>query len=189
MSQQATGSRISSGNGLLISEKHRNLYKRHYEIRACIARPTSWHKLVSDLALIENATSVLDYGCGPGRGLSKFLDVSVVDYDPGVPGIDTPPETKFDIVVANHVLENVEQVYIDDVLEHLYKLTRKVLFFSVSCNPSKKKFADGEDVPRFARDAGWWRAQLLELFASIVTVENSAAELILLVRKAAWTRP
>jgi len=168
---------------LLISENHRNLYKQHYEIRACIAHPSPWHKLVSNLAQDERATSILDYGCGPGRGLSKFLDVPVVDYDPGVPGIDVTPESNFDIVVANHVLENVEQVYIDAVLEHLHKLTRKTLFFSVSCNPSKKQFADGTPVPRFARDAEWWMAKLTSLFASIEVLDNSVSELIVLGRK------
>ena len=168
---------------MLISEKHRNLYKRHYEIRACIAHPNQWHKLVADLAQIDRATAILDYGCGPGRGLSKFLDVPVVDYDPGVPGIDVPPETHFDIVVANHVLENVEQTCVEAVLAHLQRLTRKVLFFAVSCNPSIKQFADGTPVPRFARDSEWWLAKLESLFTTIEVFDNSAAELIILGRK------
>ncbi len=168
---------------MLISENHRNLYKRHYEIRPCVAYPHPWHKLVADLAQIERATSILDYGCGPGRGLSKFLDMPVVDYDPAVPGIDVSPEPEFDIVVANHVLENVEKESIDAVLEHLHKLTRKVLFFSVSCNPSSKQFADGTSVPRFARDAEWWMAKLTSLFASIEVLDNSVSELIVLGRK------
>ena len=167
----------------LISEKHRNRYKRHYEIRACVAHQQPLHKMVSDLAQIENATSILDYGCGPGRGMSKFLDIPVVDYDPAVSGIDTVPETKIDLVVANHVLENVESRYTDAVLEHLHILTRKVLFLSVSCNPSRKQFADGTQVPRFARDAKWWIAKLTSLFVSIEVLENSAEELIILARK------
>ncbi|KKK75541.1 hypothetical protein LCGC14_2872680 [marine sediment metagenome] len=167
----------------LISEKHRNLYKRHYEVRACVAHRSPWHKLVVNLAQIECAKSILDYGCGPGRGLSKILDIPVADYDPAVPGIDIAPEAQFDIVVANHVLENVEQEFTDAVLEHLHKLTRKVLFFSVSCNPSKKQFADGTRVPRFARDAEWWLTKLTSLFASIEVSENSASELIILGRK------
>ena len=168
---------------MLISEKHRKLYKRHYEIRPCVAHSHPWHTQVSRLAWLEHAESILDYGCGPGRGLSKFLDMPVVDYDPAVTGIDAAPETEFDIVVANHVLENVEQVYIDAVLEHLHKLTRKTLFFSVSCNPSKKQFADGTPVPRFARDAEWWMAKLTSLFASIEVLDNSVSELIVLGRK------
>ncbi len=168
---------------MLISEKHRNLYKRHYEIRACVASPHPWHTRVSRLVWLEHAESILDYGCGPGRGLSRFFDVSVVDYDPAVSGIDIPPAGKFDIVVANHVLENVEKESIEAVLEHLHKLTRKVLFFSVSCNPSKKQFADGTPVPRFARDAEWWMAKLTSLFVSIEVLDNSISELIVLGRK------
>lgn len=109
----------------------------------------------------------------------------MVNYDPAVSGIDAAPETTFDIVVANHVLENVEQKYIDAVLEHLYRLTRKALFFSISCNPSRKQFADGTPVPRFARDAEWWMSKLTSLFASIEVLDNSDSELIIIARKAA----
>ncbi len=168
---------------MLISERHRDLYRQHYEIRACIAHPSPWHKLVSNLAQDERATSILDYGCGPASALSKFLDISVVDYDPAVSGIDAVPEMMFDIVVANHVLENVEQERVEAVLENLHKLTRKVLFLSVSCNPSKKQFAGGTSVPRFARNADWWLAKLTTLFVSIEVLDNSAEELIILGRK------
>ena len=106
-----------------------------------------------------------------------------MDYDPGVPGIDIPPKTQFDIVVANHVLENVEKECINEVLEHLHSLTLKVLFSSVTCNPSKKQFADNTPVPRFGRDAKWWTDKLLSLFSSIEVLEDSAAELIILGRK------
>ena len=109
--------------------------------------------------------------------------MAVVDYDPAVSGIDTVPETMFDIVVANHVLENVEQERVEAVLENLHKLTRKVLFLSVSCNPSKKQFAGGTPVPRFARNADWWLAKLTTLFVSIEVLDNSAEELIILGRK------
>ncbi len=185
MPQQNNGAGFSARDGLLISDKHRNRYKRHYEIRACVAHPHPYQRLVADLVQIESATSILDYGCGPGRGLSKFLDIPVVDYDPAVSGIDIAPETKFDIVVANHVLENVEQQCINAVLEHLYRLTRKVLFLSVCCNPSRKQFADGTPVPRFARDAEWWMAKLTSLFISIEVLDNSDSELIILGRRIA----
>ena len=168
---------------MLISKKHRDLYVRHYEIISCVAHPAPWHGLVADLVQSEDGTSVLDYGCGPGRCLSQFLDAPVVDYDPGVPGTDTAPGTQFDIVVANHVLENVEEKCVDAVLDHLHELTRKVLFFSVTCNPSSKQFTDGTPVPRFARDSKWWLAKLSSLFASIEVLDNSDSELVILGRK------
>lgn len=184
MQKRKNVSGASTGDGsLLISEQHRDRYKRHYESRTAVAHSRPWHALVAELAQSEQAASMLDYGCGPGRELSKFMDISVVDYEPAVPGIDVAPETKFDIVVANHVLENVEKEFVDAVLEHLYKLTRKVLFLSVSCNPSKKHFADGTSVPRFARDAEWWITKLTSLFASTEVLDNSESELIVLGRK------
>ena len=194
MSQQNRGSGLSLRHGVLISdmsplisEKHRNLYKRHYEIKACVAYPQPWNRLVADLVQIESATSILDYGCGPGRGLSKFLDMPVVDYDPAVSGIDTAPKAKFDIVVVNHVLDNVEIACLDNVLEHLFELTRKVLFVSVNCNPSTKQFADGSPVPRIMQKSEWWLAKLKSLFVSIEILDhkNSDLELIILARNMA----
>jgi len=60
---------------------------------------------------LKKSDSILDYGCGNGLFL-EFLRrkgcARVSGYDPHVPEFSAPPEGPFDCVVANDVIEHVE---------------------------------------------------------------------------------
>jgi 2-polyprenyl-3-methyl-5-hydroxy-6-metoxy-1,4-benzoquinol methylase len=60
---------------------------------------------------LESSDSILDYGCGNGLFL-EFLRLKgfarVSGYDPYVPEFGAPPEGPFDCVVANDVIEHVD---------------------------------------------------------------------------------
>jgi hypothetical protein len=91
--------------------------------------------------------SVLDYGCGKGE-LAKYLkphvpDIPVTEYDPGIPGKDTPPTGTFDLVVTCDVLEHVEPEFIDATIDRLFGLCRFVMYNNIACAPDLHPFTGG----------------------------------------------
>jgi hypothetical protein len=92
--------------------------------------------------------TVLDYGCGEGS-LQKYVeDQGITDrewtlYDPGVRGVDTKPEGKFDLVITTDVLEHVEPEMQDAVITELCGYTDKILFNEIACYATRAKFESG----------------------------------------------
>ena len=143
-----------------ISEQHAARYQEYYAAHPVVKLPSRWCDRVEELARRVQAQTILDYGCGPLRGLSGFLPRTVYDYDPGVAGLDAEPEPA-DLVCCVHTLEHLEPGTLDDVLKHLRSLTLKALFIVVSCEKSTKWLLDGTPWHTLVRDAHWWELYLL----------------------------
>lgn len=113
------------------------------------------------------AESILDYGSGKHhleKMMAKALRPGVFrSYDPGVEGIDTPPEPA-DVVVCNSVLEHIEPDCLEDVLADLARCTKKVAILIISCYPSGVLLADGSSPHRIVQNANWWLPHLLKHF-------------------------
>mgnify|MGYP001578000693 FL=1 len=113
--------------------------------------------------------TMLDYGAGKGalkRGLADAagdLAVTVNEYDPAIPGMDSPPAPA-DIVTCLDVLEHVEPDYIRNVLAHLAELTKKVAIFVVHLGPAAKVMADGRNAHILQKDTGWWKIMVQQHF-------------------------
>src|SRR5438445_303211 len=69
---------------------------------------------------------ILDYGCGQ-QTLQKNIPFPIQNYDPCIAGLDSPPSSA-DLVVCSDVLEHIEPQCIDDVIQDLGRLTKKVIF-------------------------------------------------------------
>jgi hypothetical protein len=109
--------------------------------------------------------SVLDYGCGKGE-LGNYLrannvDVTLTEYDPGIPGKDKPPTGRHDLVITCDVLEHVEPEFIGDTLRRLAELTQYVMYNNIACSPDRHVFEDGpylgEDRHLFQQTGATWR--------------------------------
>lgn len=143
-----------------ISPHHAQLYQEHYAAHPGVLLPSRWVERVEEIAKRVDAKTILDYGCGPSRGISRYLPRTVRDYDPGVEGLDAPPR-QADLVVCVHTLEHVEPDCLDEVVNHLQWLARKAVFVVVSCEKSTKVLPDGSPWHTIVRDAKWWKRYLV----------------------------
>ena len=118
-------------------------------------------------------TTILDFGCGKGTMRDFILsqlperDLTVSEYDPGIPGKDTYPTGQFDMVLTSDVLEHVEPPLLDGVIKELEGLTKFVLFNDIACSPTGKLFGEGPykglDMHLIVEEPIWWR----ERFAKV----------------------
>ena len=143
-----------------ISAQHAARYREYYAAHPAVMMPSRWVDRVKEVADHVQARTILDYGCGPSRGISRFLPYPVRDYDPGVEELSAAPKP-VDLVISIHTLEHVEPECLDAVVNHLHWLARKAVFVVVSCEPSTTKvLPDGTPWHTLVRDAKWWREYL-----------------------------
>jgi hypothetical protein len=105
---------------------------------------------------------ILDYGCGKGT-LQQNLPFLIKQYDPAIPKHAIIPEPA-DIVVCLDVLEHIEPDKVDSVLEHIDTLTKRVAFFIVDGNESKKTLSNGKNANLIIERGPWWFSKISEYF-------------------------
>lgn len=120
-----------------------------------------WAGIVLQIAVTYGATSILDYGCGQGS-LAKALKAQPIsgyrisEYDPAIEGKHFPPDFA-DMVVCTDVLEHIEPDLLDNVLQHVRSLARKVIFAVIATRESEHRLADGRNAHLTIHQAGWWK--------------------------------
>lgn len=101
---------------------------------------------IHGLIRATGSVRLLDYGCGLGhqyteQQLHKRWGVPMPTlYDPGVAGLDTKPQGRFDGVICSDVLEHVPEELVDNVIAELFDYAERFLWASVCCRPAKKFF-------------------------------------------------
>lgn len=121
----------------------------------------SWAEPIAAYAAKLGTTDVLDYGAG-GRTLAPALaakGISCKEYDPGVPAIAIPPKIA-DLVVSTDVFEHIEPELIDNVMRHVYLLSRKAGYFVIAKQPAKKILDDGRNAHLSCHPTEWWVEKL-----------------------------
>ncbi len=122
-----------------------------------------WAKGINSIKIKYNIESMLDYGAGK-QALKEFFP-DIHSYDPGIPAISFLPSPA-DLVICTHVLEHVEPELLDNVLQHIFELTKKCFLISVNDGPSNKFLPDGRDSNLIQEDMFWWRSVLEDQFPS-----------------------
>lgn len=133
---------------------------------------------ISALIRDGNIHTALDYGCGKAElhtafALKKLWGLEKLDkYDPGVKEWCEPPTTPYDLVFCIDVMEHIEEQDVDAVLQHIYGLTNKIAFFSISTRPAKKNLPDGTNAHKTIRPEQWWRNKIDETFRDKLAIIN-----------------
>jgi hypothetical protein len=107
-----------------------------------------WAPTVLNVCKLANSRDVLDYGCGR-RTLERTLGWPIRNYDP---------------VICTDVLEHVEPECLDEVLDDLRRVTRKVGFFVIATRPAKKLLPDGRNAHLIQESLQWWLPKLQQRF-------------------------
>jgi hypothetical protein len=132
----------------------------HAQQPAYGSRGFNWGYLIAGIAVIEGGNSILDYGCGKGTLTRTLRDAQfdVRQYDPAIPSCALPPKPA-DIVAVLDVMEHIEPDCLDAVLIDLVRVTRRILFVTISTTPSKRWMRDGRNTHLIVMDGKWWRQQ------------------------------
>lgn len=125
--------------------------------------------LIGDFAPLN----VLDYGCGKQTLGMSLPQYRIKGYDPALPGLETEPEPH-DMVVCIDVLEHIEPECLEDVLDDLQRVTRKILFVTVCTEEAFQELPDGRNAHLIIENARWWLSKLWDRFglATYSAMEN-----------------
>lgn len=133
-------------------------------------------QVVKDLVANTKPANVLDYGCGKGT-LAKALPFPIWEYDPAVPGKDSPPRPA-ELVVCTDVLEHIEPGYLDSVLLDLKRVTLKVCYVLIHTGPAEKVLPDGRNAHLIQESLEWWKARLSNFFEVASLEMQNGVELV-----------
>ena len=120
-------------------------------------------KIVEDAKL----SSISDYGAGK-KNLQKTLNklglnnFKYYPYDPAFPEYGPPKEA--DLVCCIDVLEHVEEIFLDNVLNDLKKITKKFGFFTIHSGPAVKVLEDGRNAHLIQKPPSWWLPKMCDRF-------------------------
>lgn len=84
-------------------------------------------------------------------------------YDPGIEELDLKPEPR-DMVVCTDVLEHIEPDCVDNVLDDLKRVTKKIAFIDVCTVEAIQKLPDGRNAHLIIEPMEWWLPKLMERF-------------------------
>lgn len=123
----------------------------------------------------QRAITLLDYGCGkaihtfiplPSHGnktlFGRFNGMIQCYYafDPAVKQYSVKPSvgSLFDLTCCADVMEHVPEEYVPEVLTEIGNYTKNdgAMIFSISGNPAKKMFKDGENLHTTIKSLDWW---------------------------------
>ena len=143
---------------MLITEDYRaqNVMLHQSKVYGVSAR--IWANRVKDLCETLRTHDVLDYGCGKCM-LQEGLGWEIANYDPAVPGLEDRPEPH-DVVACIDVLEHIEPECLDEVLDDLHRLIKRVGFFVIANRPAAKTLPDGRNAHLIQEGVDFWLPRL-----------------------------
>lgn len=148
---------------VLISDSYRELNRKLHERPNYGVSGRLHANRVKSLSEQLRTRDILDYGCGK-RTLETALGFPIRNYDPCIKGLDTPPAPA-DIVACIDVLEHIEQDLLDNVLDDLQRVTKRLGFLYIATRPARKTLPDGRNAHLIQQPVEWWLPRLARRFA------------------------
>jgi len=165
---------------MLISDYYREMNIHLHKHAHYGARGGKWYPAVLELMGHYCTTDVLDYGAGK-QSLNDELP-NVTSYDPAIPEISRLPDIH-DIVVCLDVLEHIEPDYLEEVLLHLFAVTKVIGLFVIATRPARKTLLDGRNAHLIIKPTVWWMSHVGKYFKIIEVLElRDGGELVLYVK-------
>lgn len=134
------------------------------------ARPQGFGGKVKDLGEFYNFMNYwlpgtcLDYGCGKGVILAhireRFTNTRFHGYDPAVDMWSTKPDSAFELVFCNDVLEHIEPDFIAEVLQDINDYANKYIWLRIDTKPARKELSDGRNAHLIIENEAWWLEML-----------------------------
>ena len=117
---------------------------------------------------------VLDYGCGEGAIIKELMDIyteiKFYDYDPAIPGLDTIPVEKADLVINTDVLEHIPEDILPNVVEKISKISQYA-FFNLHHAKASTVLPNGENAHCTIKDRRWYE-ELFRKYFGYVDMED-----------------
>lgn len=143
-----------------ITEAYREQNRQLHENPAYGVSGKKWAGLVNDTYTQFQCVSALDYGCGKQTLAAAVPHLMIQGYDPAIAGLDAEPDPA-DLVICGDVLEHVEEECVDDVLDHLQKLSKKVIILVAATRPAIKTLPDGRNAHITIKPGRWWLERIM----------------------------
>lgn len=164
----------------MISEDYKKQLGKVHEAKKWGNSGASWVFEIEPFADKVGAKTIIDFGCGTGS-LKKALEhkYDFTEYDPGIEGKETLPDTPCDLLVCTDVLEHIEPDYLEKTLEVIDRLYTKCAFLVIACNPAKETLPDGRNAHLIQKPPKWWASK----FDNIEHYEAKKSRVVLWILK------
>jgi hypothetical protein len=160
----------------LTSMQYRNQLTQLHRKRSWGADGEKHAEVVNAFAVSLHAETLLDYGCGEAKLAAALPAFKWQNYDPGVIAHQKMPKPA-DVVVCSDVLEHVEPDKLENVLDHLWRLSSRGAYFVISTKVALAVLPDGRNAHLIVESAEWWLTQLERIGWQRVGTEATAKEL------------
>jgi len=161
----------------------------NYGVTGSQYTPSIFHA-ICQLAKRHGAISVLDYGSAAGNTFAAlqqqyWLPPGVVFhyYDPFIPEHSQTPEV-VDLVICADVMEHVEPQCTRAVLDHIARITRRLVFFSIALTPAGKVMSDGRNAHINLRSQEFWLREIQRRFVISEAQASAGGETLLVIGQA-----
>lgn len=154
---------VSSEYRNLLEEKHskwKGMWGGHINTKI---------KFIYKYALEYDCKSILDYGAGSSHFINDINKLypdhsfTINEYEPGRKELAKDPPVS-DMIVCLDVLEHIEPEKLDNVLEHIYNKTNKIMYFSACTVPAHGTFPNGQNLHLIIENKEWWEEKLSKYF-------------------------
>lgn len=156
---------------MLISPEYREQQRELHATTVYGTASAHYAKQVCKLIDTYQVNELLDYGAGSRLTLIKTISeqrlsqrkFQYIPYEPAVEQYADPPMPA-EMVVCLDVLEHIEPECLDEVLDDLKRVTLRVGFFTVSCEPAMKVLSDGRNAHLIQEPPQWWLPRITDRF-------------------------
>ena len=130
---------------------------------------------VSLLLDILKPATVLDFGCGKATLISELTEarpgIAFYGYDPAIPGRDTLPTDKIDLVICTDVLEHIPEHELENVVRKIASLSQSVFFY---CHHglAVEILPDGTNAHCTVKPPFWYWRLFEKYFSHITTLHG-----------------